>query len=167
MTPEHWRKGTRLVLLGGGVGINPLVSILRHVTAWLEANNNGDGNGGDFRVSMVYSAATAEVSGWLLGLVRTGHVPPHSNPIQELLFRQDIEALAAKHPSVIDPPLFICTRDPAWTGRTARIDGPLLSSLSPSDDDGTCPAVSHPRIFSHLRLNSPTCSLHFTNSRHR
>lgn len=36
MAPEHWRKGTRLVLLGGGVGINPLVSILHHVAAWLE-----------------------------------------------------------------------------------------------------------------------------------
>lgn len=64
MTPEHWRRGTRLVLVGGGVGINPLVSILRHVTAWLDANGGGgDGPGGGFRVSLVHSAATAEV-GW-------------------------------------------------------------------------------------------------------
>lgn len=66
MIPKHWRKGTRLVLLGGGVGINPLVSIMRHIVAWLEANNKG-GDGStphQFRVSLVYSAATAEVSGW-------------------------------------------------------------------------------------------------------
>lgn len=69
MTPDHWHKGTRLVLLGGGVGINPLVSILRHVGAWLDANDRGGetdgagngGGGGGFRVSLVYSAATAEV----------------------------------------------------------------------------------------------------------
>jgi len=65
MTPEHWRKGTRLILLGGGVGINPLVSILRHVGAWLDAtqgqDRGGSGGGGGFRVSLVYSAATADV----------------------------------------------------------------------------------------------------------
>lgn len=75
MTPEQWREGTRLVLLGGGVGINPLVSILRHIAAWLEdgdgANANGHGNGG-FRVSLVHSAATAEVSRRLVVMVVVG-----------------------------------------------------------------------------------------------
>lgn len=60
MTQEHWAKGTRLVLLGGGVGINPLVSILRHICAWLEGPEAGGDDKG-FRVSLVHSAATVDV----------------------------------------------------------------------------------------------------------
>lgn len=163
MTPDHWRRGTRLVLLGGGVGINPLVSILRHVAAWLEgpegnetsSTSSGDGGKGEgFRVSLVHCAGTADVRG--AGVERTlwdesptlhshlistqTHAQTRTRTPQELLFRPDIEALARQHPAVVDPPLFICTQDPSWQGRTARVDAPLLWSLVPAD--GTSVSVS-------------------------
>ncbi len=164
MTPEHWRKGTRLVLLGGGVGINPLVSILRHVGAWLDAtqgqDRGGSGGGGGFRVSLVYSAATADVRTRVRARVyvcmcvnvqkkgnTTGHRRARAPQFpqntrrqqqqqqqqQELLFRREMEALAQQHPGVVDAPQFVCTRDPAWPGRTRRIDPTLLWSLATAD----------------------------------
>jgi hypothetical protein len=45
MGEGHWAGGTRLVLVAGGVGINPLLSILRHVDAWLLARQAA-GKGG-------------------------------------------------------------------------------------------------------------------------
>lgn len=51
---------------------------------------------------------------------------------QELLFRPDVEALAKQHPGIMDAQ-FICTKDPAWSGRRARVDAPLLWSLVPAD----------------------------------
>lgn len=87
MTPEHWRRGTRLVLLGGGVGINPLVSILRHVATWLEGpeeekassgvSGNGSGKGAaGFRVSLVHCAGRADVRMWM-GLCGTISQSPY------------------------------------------------------------------------------------------
>lgn len=59
------------------------------------------------------------------------HPTTHTYP-QELLFRHETEALAQRHPGVITTQ-FICTRDPTWTGRTARVDPALLWSLVPAD----------------------------------
>lgn len=136
MTQEHWTQGTRLVLLGGGVGINPLVSILRHIGAWLEGLEGGGNDDKGFRVSLVHCAATADVSiSWVKltpsypSFYRSINHTTHRK--QELLFHADIEALAKQHPSIIDAQ-FICTQDPAWTGRRARIDAPLLWSLVPA-----------------------------------
>jgi len=36
MTEAHWVDGTRLTLFAGGVGINPMMSILAHVVSWIE-----------------------------------------------------------------------------------------------------------------------------------
>ena len=95
MAPEHWRRGTRLVLLGGGVGINPLVSILRHVAAWLEgpegekaSSGAGGGGGGKgaagFRVSLVHCAGRADVRMCVDGVVwynQSVTLPLHFPPI--------------------------------------------------------------------------------------
>lgn len=86
-------------------------------------------------------------------------IPP--TPTQELLFRHDIEALAQQHPGVITAPQFICTRDPAWKGRTARIDAPLLSSLVPSDA-GAC--HGRPSVVTALSSHSPLMCLYLRTS---
>jgi len=127
MTEEHWRKGTRLVLLAGGVGINPLMSILAHVVGWVEAKReegeeeaadaiDGDGNGncplgekkeeegkGEFQISLVYSAATRA----------------------ELIFEEQIREWAKLHASWLSV-LLIVTREEGeeggWEGRRERMD---------------------------------------------
>lgn len=42
----------------------------------------------------------------------------------------------------MDTPVFICTRDPSWTGRTARIDPATLLSIVPPDGKYSCACAS-------------------------
>ena len=118
MTEEHWRKGTRLVLLAGGVGINPLMSILAHVVGWVEEREKENEGGeekekeeeegieeekGRFQVSLIYSAATRA----------------------ELIFEKQIREWTKMHASWLSV-LFIVTREAegegAWEGRRERMN---------------------------------------------
>ncbi|KAM3571199.1 hypothetical protein VYU27_006747 [Nannochloropsis oceanica] len=122
MTEEHWMKGTRLVLLAGGVGINPLMSILAHVVGWVEEREKQQEGGkekeeeeeegiekdkGRFQVSLIYSAAMRA----------------------ELIFEEQIKEWTKMHASWLSV-LFIVTRElggeGAWDGRRERMDGILV-----------------------------------------
>ena len=84
MNQEHWDQGHGLILIAGGVGINPILSILNDVTAWIdhhhhhhhhhhqheqqgtEEEEGGEdgkvgGGGGGFKVKMIFTAADAQV----------------------------------------------------------------------------------------------------------
>jgi NAD(P)H-flavin reductase len=130
MTEDHWRKGTRLVLLAGGVGINPLMSILAHVVGWVEGREGEGGREGEegtkdvsgsdgrtlgqreekteegktkFQASLIYSAATRA----------------------ELIFEDQIRKWAETHATWLSV-LFIVTREEegegGWEGRRERMD---------------------------------------------
>lgn len=93
--------GRRLVLLGAGIGVTPLVSIFRHAAR--EAP--------DAEVLLVHSV-------------------PNSD---ELLFRQELEGLAAAHPGLRYVPT-VTGADDQWAGERGRIDGALLDELGAPGD---------------------------------
>ena len=82
--------GGPLVLLAGGIGITPLMSIVRHV----------DESAPDVPLTLLYTAKTPD----------------------ELLFRDELEAIAARNSAIRCH--FSVTRPEgaAWTGRAGRID---------------------------------------------
>jgi len=53
-------RGHDLLLIAGGVGINPLLSILNHVADLCKGDNSLSADIRDSRVMLLYSAQTAE-----------------------------------------------------------------------------------------------------------
>ena len=91
-----------LVLIAGGIGITPLISILRYVDQSQLENP----------VELIYSAGTPS----------------------ELLFREEIQAIANRNPRI--QCAFTVTRPSgeAWDGRVGRIDLDMLKEHSPTQD---------------------------------
>ena len=85
-----------IVLVGGGIGMTPLMSIVRTVDEMARLT----------RLTLVYSASSPG----------------------ELLFRRELEAIAARNPRIRC--VFTVTRavPETWDGRTGRIDSVLLRS---------------------------------------
>jgi len=96
-------KGGPLLLIAGGIGITPIISIARYV-----ADNRLD-----IDMDILYSAATPS----------------------EFAFKPTIEEIVASSPRFNC--LFTTTKDSTehWSGRTGRIDSPLLSQYAGGDAD--------------------------------
>ena len=90
-TPDECESA---VLIGGGIGLTPLMSIARAADELASRT----------RLTLVYSASTPE----------------------ELLFREELEAIAARNPRI--ECAFTVTRPPpfGWIGHVGRIDARLL-----------------------------------------
>ena len=96
-------KGGPLLLIAGGIGITPIISIARYVAD----------NGLDIDMDILYSAATPS----------------------EFAFKPAIEEIIASSPRFNC--IFTTTKDSTedWSGRTGRIDSPLLSQYTGEDND--------------------------------
>ncbi|XP_072179625.1 oxidoreductase NAD-binding domain-containing protein 1-like [Diadema setosum] len=96
--PQPGDPSWNVLLIAGGIGINPLVSMLHH-TAHLHDARRDDANAyTPGKVEMLFSAASKS----------------------ELIFKDTIEDLASKHPSDISAQFFVTREsmaDPALTGR--------------------------------------------------
>jgi len=91
-----------LVLIAGGIGITPLISILRYV----------DQSQLDNPVELIYSA---------------------SQP-SELLFREEIQAIADRNTGIRCAFTVSRPQGGAWDGRVGRIDLELLREHAPTED---------------------------------
>ena len=91
-----------LVLIAGGIGITPLISMLRYV----------DQSHLENPVEMIYSA---------------------SQP-SELLFRDEIQAIAGRNPGIHCAFTVSRTQEEDWQGRVGRIDLELLRAHAPTQD---------------------------------
>ncbi|MHB1677990.1 MAG: FAD-dependent oxidoreductase [Sulfuriferula sp.] len=90
----------RVVLIGAGVGVTPLISIFRYIADAVPQTD----------VTLVYSIPN----------------------IDEYLFQQEIEALSQK-PN-LHHLVTLTQTDPAWQGRSGRIDAQLLQDAGTSND---------------------------------
>ena len=107
--------GGPLFLVAGGSGIVPLMAMIRHRDSSLAAEN---GRGMNLRTKLLYSSRSWE----------------------EIIYRDELAALAAKDPTL--EVLHTITRNPpdGWTGFRRRIDRAMLA-------DTVWPASETPRIF--------------------
>jgi NAD(P)H-flavin reductase len=122
MNDDEWAKGQKLILICGGVGVNPFISMLAHVCGWLDTHTHIPNPAG-FHITFVQSAATQA----------------------ELLFYTQTQTWAKQFPSILSPHYIVTRPDthththtetdtPAkWEGRTERLDAKMLWSLLPAD----------------------------------
>ena len=78
--------GLHLLLVAAGIGITPLLSMMRHADEWLCSEARaGRGRTAPLRVSLLYSATGAD----------------------ELAYRAELTAIAARHPDAVDARFFV------------------------------------------------------------
>lgn len=90
----HEGMGNSLVLVAGGIGITPLMSMIRYV----------DEAGLDVSVKLLYSSSSPS----------------------ELVFRQELEAIAVRNTRIICHFTVTSPGDEPWGGRVGRIDRGML-----------------------------------------
>jgi ferredoxin-NADP reductase len=92
----------RVVFLSGGIGITPLISMIRHATDLRLST----------RITLLYSARTEA----------------------DVLFGNEMEQMMAQNPS-LNVIITLTVPDPAWRGKTGRIDRNLIEHEIPDPQE--------------------------------